>query len=394
MAARVLPFDGPRPADFYEVQTTSEKAVVITCSCIVALSMALRTLGRYALSLRAKDTGSGHYLGLDDIFNLIAVLTFYALAVSVLIATDRGMGTHIDRVLWLGGSDALDRYNLAVYICAITYNSVLGFVKLSVLALYRRILQGVPSRTLVIINWCVLGLVATNTLINVFIAAFQCNPIHAAFDSNIKGKCINASAFYIGNAITGIITDLSVYLLSIPIIRPLQINRKRKLAILFTMLVGLLYESTPHLSVLRLHLLTVISSAVVTSCIRLSFLPSLLVNPDSSWAMGVPMDWSVVEPTVGILVSSMPAIRSVTYLWDSARGQSQNSNSTPSHLESRTRGGHIKLDDFNGANDNSHTVVSAKKIVDDDDSERNLIYQGAKIGEGISKTTEIHISRE
>ncbi|KAH8819388.1 hypothetical protein F5884DRAFT_10265 [Xylogone sp. PMI_703] len=375
MAAPTPPFQGPRPADFYDVETTSERAVVITCSCIVAASMILRTLGRYALSLRAKDAGTGHYLGLDDIFNLFAVLTFYALAVAVLVAIDRGMGTHIDRVIWLGGSKGLDRYNLAIYVCALTYNSVLGFVKLSVLALYRRILQGVPSKTLVILNWCVIGLVATNTTINVFVAAFQCNPIHAAFDSNIKGaKCINPSAFYIGNAITGIITDSAVYLLSIPIIRPLQINRKRKLAILLTMLVGLF--------------------AVVTSCVRLSFLPSLLVNPDASYAMGVPMDWSVVEPTVGILVSSMPAIRSVTYLWSPARGKSQNSNSMPSHLESRTRNGHIKLDEFNGTNDLSHTEVSAKKVPDDDDSERNLIYQGVvKSGDGIAKTTEIHISR-
>ncbi|KAH8800604.1 hypothetical protein F5884DRAFT_528818 [Xylogone sp. PMI_703] len=373
MAEPTPPFQGPRPADFYEVQTISERAVVITCSCIVVCTMILRTLGRYALGRRAKDAGTAHYLGLDDIFNLLAVLTFYALAIAVLVAIDRGMGTHIDRVIWLGGSKGVDRYNLAIYVCALTYNSVLGFVKLSVLALYQRILQGVPSKSLVVINWCVIGLVATNTTVNVFVAAFQCSPVRAAFDSSIKGRCINASAFYIGNAITGIITDATVYLLSIPIIRPLQINRKRKLAILLTMLIGLF--------------------AVITSCVRISFLPSLLVDPDASWAMGVPMDWSVVEPTVGILVSSMPAIRSVTYLWSPSRGQLQNSNSAPSHLESRSRNGHIKLEEFNEINKNSHTVVSAK-IVDDDDSERNLIYQGVvKSGDGIAKTTEIHISK-
>jgi hypothetical protein len=87
----------------------------------------------------------------------------------------------------------------------------------------------------------VTGLVATNTIINVFVAAFQCNPVHAAFDSTITDKkCINTSAFYMGNAITGIVTDLTVYLLSIPIIRPLQMDRRQKWIILFTLLVGLL----------------------------------------------------------------------------------------------------------------------------------------------------------
>jgi hypothetical protein len=121
-----------------------------------------------------------------------------------------------------------------------TYNIVLGLVKLSVLALYRRILQGVPSRTLLILNWTIFGLVATNTLVNVFVAAFQCHPIHDAFDSKIKGKCINDSAFYIGNVITGIFTDSLVYFLSIPIVRPLQMDRKRKFVILITLLIGIL----------------------------------------------------------------------------------------------------------------------------------------------------------
>jgi hypothetical protein len=191
-------------------------------------------------------------------------MTFYGLAIAVLIgessgarqhelcvdnitAIDRGMGQHVDRVIWLHGPEGLDNYNLvclhavvstlsnqitnvqqAIYVCALTYNTTLGFVKLSVISLYHRILQGVPSKTLLILNWCVFGLVACNTTINVFIAAFQCNPVHAAFDSNIKGTCINTSAFYLGNAITGIITELMVYLLSIPIVRPFANGQQAK----------------------------------------------------------------------------------------------------------------------------------------------------------------------
>lgn len=115
-------------------------------------------------------------------------------------------------------------------------------IKLSVLALYRRILQGAPSRTLSIMNYTLAGIVAANTIINVSIAAFQCNPIRGAFDSTITDKkCINQAAFYLGNAGTGIATDAMVYLMSIPIIRPLQMGKKQKWQILLTLLVGLLY---------------------------------------------------------------------------------------------------------------------------------------------------------
>jgi hypothetical protein len=112
----------------------------------------------------------------------------------------------------------------AIYFCAIFYNTTLGMVKLSVLALYRRILQGVPSPTLSILNYTLAGVVAANTIINVSIAAFQCSPVRGAFDSTVIDKrCINQPAFYLGNASTGIATDAMVYLMSIPIIRPLRL---------------------------------------------------------------------------------------------------------------------------------------------------------------------------
>ena len=51
-------------------------------------------------------------------------------------------------------------------------------------------------------------------------------------------SCINVNAFYLGNAITGVITDAMVYLLSVPIVMPLQMDTKTKLQLLGTMLVG------------------------------------------------------------------------------------------------------------------------------------------------------------
>jgi hypothetical protein len=51
-------------------------------------------------------------------------------------------------------------------------------------------------------------------------------------------RCVDINTFYLGNAITGVTTDAIVYLLSIPIIKPLQMDRKMKLQLLATMLVG------------------------------------------------------------------------------------------------------------------------------------------------------------
>jgi hypothetical protein len=55
-------------------------------------------------------------------------------------------------------------------------------IKLSVLALYKRILRGVQSQRLRNLVWIVAGIVAANTLANVLVAIFQCWPISAAWD--------------------------------------------------------------------------------------------------------------------------------------------------------------------------------------------------------------------
>lgn len=140
-------------------------------------------------------------------------------------------------------SNAFLTRSQAIYNCAVFYNSTLGFVKLSVLSLYRRILSGIPSRKLLVANWTLFVIVSLNTSINVFIAIFQCKPIKGAFASSesAEAKCINPNAFYIGNAITGIVTDASVYALAYPIVRPLQMERRKKIVTLMTLLVGALY---------------------------------------------------------------------------------------------------------------------------------------------------------
>lgn len=60
-------------------------------------------------------------------------------------------------------------------------------------------------------------------------------------------RCVNINAFYLGNAITGVSTDAIVYFLSIPIVLPLHLDKKTKLQLLATMLVGGLYVLKPPL---------------------------------------------------------------------------------------------------------------------------------------------------
>ncbi|KAF2876443.1 hypothetical protein BDV95DRAFT_625681 [Massariosphaeria phaeospora] len=364
------------PANAGETQTVAERAITI-CACIlVTITVILRFLGRWALK-RRMDSGKGRrerVYGMDDLFNVLAVLTFFGLAVAVLIATERGMGVHIEVVLFERGYKGLSAYNQAVYVCATFYNTTLGMIKLSVLSLYRRILRGVQSQTLRTVVWVIFGIVACNTLANVLVVLFQCWPIEAAWNVLLPAtdkSCVDVNAFYLGNAITGVTTDAIVYLLSIPIVKPLQMDGKTKLQLMATMLVG--------------------GFAVITSAVRLGFMPALLSDPDVTMAMAVPMNWSVAEPAVGILVSSMPAIRAIRFLWRRPGDDSYGSGAHHSTVKSRT--GHIQLHDIKNS-ETKDDVESAKTRDADNDSEEGLVlgsYGPTGLGQ-ISRTTELEVS--
>ncbi|PSN69123.1 hypothetical protein BS50DRAFT_521432, partial [Corynespora cassiicola Philippines] len=366
-----------RPANADETLTESELAVTSTAIVVVVFSVILRFLGRWVLQKRV-DSGKANgaqVLGMDDIFHILAVLTFFGLCIAVYIAIGRGMGTHVQLILYERGIQGVVDYNKSIYFCAIFYNTTLGMVKLSVISLYHRVLRGIQSRNLPIVLWVVFGIVSANTIANVLVAIFQCSPIAAAWDVTIAvdaKRCVDINAFYLGNAITGLTTDLIVYLLSIPIVMPLQMETKVKLQLLATMLVG--------------------GFAVITSAVRLGFIPALLVDPDVSMAMGVPMNWSVAEPAVGILVSSMPAIRAIRFLWrkpgEGSYG-SYGSGAVGSALRSKN-GGHVQLYDI----DTSKKTDIESSRDKDNDSEENLVINnfGRKDPQDITRTTELELS--
>ncbi|KAK7184162.1 integral membrane protein [Paraphaeosphaeria sporulosa] len=392
-----------RPAHANENLTVSEIGVCVGSIVLVTITIILRYTGRWILQQRM-NAGKGRrgerIWGLDDLFNVLAFLSFYGLVGAVLVAIHRGMGVHVDVIVYDRGLAGVTAYRQvssmwikifyteppfllhdvvragllistqAIYVSALFYNFTLGMIKLSVLSLYHRILRGVQSTALRTVVWIVFGIVAANTFANVLVAMFQCHPIKAAWDSSLKPedfRCVDINAFYLGNAITGVSTDAIVYFLSIPIVLPLHLDKKTKLQLLATMLVG--------------------GFAVVTSAVRLGFIPALLKDTDISYAMGIPMNWSVAEPAIGILVSSMPAIRAIRYVWRKPGEDSYGSGSGEAQSTLRSRDGQIQLSEVRTGTD----AESAKT----NESEEGLVVdrQSGSPGQGkISRTTEFEVS--
>jgi hypothetical protein len=125
------------------------------------------------------------------------------------------------------------------FVAQIIYKVVLGFTKVSILVLYRRIFIGVNFRRVVnvlialIIIWATMATVAT---------IFQCTPIAASWDNSIPvSKCIHKNAFWYGFAVTNTFSDFVLLFLPVQPILKLRLDWRSKLAVLGVFALGALY---------------------------------------------------------------------------------------------------------------------------------------------------------
>jgi hypothetical protein len=153
-------------------------------------------------------------------------------------AVQRGLGSHFAEVQ-LRGIDNLIAYSRVVWLSSIFYNACIGFIKLSVLALYVRI----GDRTLRIMAYIMIGVIICQAGGNVLACIFQCTPVSAAYDVTIleaDKKCININAFYLANAAVNIFTDLLTYSLPFKLVWQLQVPRPQKISLAIILGLGLL----------------------------------------------------------------------------------------------------------------------------------------------------------
>lgn len=120
-------------------------------------------------------------------------------------------------------------------------------VKVSLCLLYRQIFT---SRTLHrIIDVTIVYSVAWGIAF-VGVALFSCRPIHAFWDFTLQGLpttyCINNHAWYVGQAVPNILTDILVLCMPLKQVWALKLDKKSKTALLFIFTLGILYVLRTH----------------------------------------------------------------------------------------------------------------------------------------------------
>ncbi|THX21255.1 hypothetical protein D6D17_00158 [Aureobasidium pullulans] len=157
--------------------------------------------------------------------------------------------------------------------------TVLGF-KLSLLISYLRVSDF--NRVYATIVWIVIVSVVISQILFTILVLAGCRPIAKQWDPSLPGKCINALPVYFALGGTSLGWNLLIIILPFPILRRLQLERRRKVALLVVFSLGFF--------------------VTVVQAIRLASIARLATYTASEGST----QWSIIEINLGVIVACMP----------------------------------------------------------------------------------------
>lgn len=116
---------------------------------------------------------------------------------------------------------------------------ILGF-KVALCWVYLRILKASPNPHYKVLILTVMAGAILSHVAGTFILLFQCKPVQKSWFPNTKGKCLPNDATFYGLAAVTIFFDVIIFFLPIPLLLKLNINLKKKVALVCVFLLGLL----------------------------------------------------------------------------------------------------------------------------------------------------------
>ena len=161
----------------------------------------------------------------------------------VLLDVHNGLGQHA-----IYASMGTEDFLHTLFFKEILYNTSITLCKVSVLFFYRRTFA--ITHTMRICLWA-LGTIFVAWFVSMtFTVIFMCQPVQKAWKPDLPGHCANLYAFFLGQAIPNIITDVVLLLLPLPYLWRLQIQLPQKIALVSVFLLGYLYGSLPNAAML------------------------------------------------------------------------------------------------------------------------------------------------
>ncbi|EKD19957.1 hypothetical protein MBM_01909 [Drepanopeziza brunnea f. sp. 'multigermtubi' MB_m1] len=297
-------------------------------------------------------------LGLDDFIIIGALVATTGMAIQNGFHISLGTGRHTDEL-------PLQQIMIPTlkhwYAYQIVYPFVLYLVKLSILALYHRILTQRNFRLWV---WAVSGFITVQTVVVMFVQAFECGSrVSGAWSPTFPEGCNNVAASYYSMSSINVFTDIVILVMPLPTLAKLKINIRKKCALMGIFLTG--------------------GVAITASCLRFYALHVYDTTEDVAY------DAIYIEVNLAIITASAPALRPLfkkTFAGSSDRSK-YGYHGYPRRSHMNAGRGAVELQAYNG----KHEAVIAANMAGEENSSQECILEWGN-HRGIVKTVETKVS--
>ncbi|KAH7410718.1 hypothetical protein BKA64DRAFT_661608 [Cadophora sp. MPI-SDFR-AT-0126] len=213
--------------------------------------------------------------------------------------------------LWTISSNNITQFLMTYWIAEACYFVAASLLKICFLLFYLRIFQSQRFRYLV---WSLIVVNVIVALAFVVALCISCRPLSYSWtkwDGEHQGTCDGSmTAMALANGGISIVLDLVTLGLPISQIWGLQMETKKKIAVISMLSVGLL--------------------VTITSILRLKSLLTLVRTSNATWDFFDAALWSVCELNVGTICLCMPALRLfLIRLFPAIGSRAYNSNAQP-----------------------------------------------------------------
>lgn len=266
-----------------------------------------------------------------------------------------------------------------------------GMNKLAFLTLYFRVF---PTKAFRHICLLMIGISIVWTISYFFIAIFQCNPVPRVYNRAIPGTCIDfAWHRYVhnplqqqnftnvkdswSNAISNLLTDLSIFFLPLPLIMKLNMSIGNRIGLVFLFSIGFFI--------------------CLITMLRMATLPLTLKTREPTWESAPTNLWSFIEAAVGVICACLISLRRTISKfwpkrWRSTKGSSAGAYGAYSGRGSQPLSGRNKnmssfhMEALKGGTKHSAKTETNVTIISRSESQERMI-------EGITVTKDVQVSR-
>ncbi|OOO13160.1 hypothetical protein OAory_01009090 [Aspergillus oryzae] len=173
----------------------------------------------------------------DDWMHILAGVFAIPLSIFGNICVNRGFGLHLYNIKLESITQLTDLF-FWWYMCQVFWPFTIFFVKMSILLLYLRIFPIILFRRF---DFLCIAFLTISLLVTTPMVIWQCKPFRAAWDYNIDNpRCLKIATIAYANASINIITEVSILILPLPVLRTLHVSRRKKIALISVFSVGVI----------------------------------------------------------------------------------------------------------------------------------------------------------